>query len=186
MPRVARSTSRGSLARPASRGRLEGSASRGRLEGSASRGSPARQCRPPTAAAAAKEKQGPPPERGGWGLPGAARDRLHPGRGTSPSLSAHLQAVRPRSERSPPQARSHAPSQVVGMRHHVQLSRSAQVCGYSWSPPDALFPNHQQRGGHQDPHRWRGRAQHPVRGDVQQPPSALQPASANQALLRYH
>ena len=34
------------------------------------------------------------------------------------------------------------------MRHHVQLGRSAQVCGYSRSPPNALFPNHQQRGGH--------------------------------------
>ena len=61
------------------------------------------------------------------------------------------------------------------MRRHVQLSRSAQVCGYSRSPPDALFPNHQQRGGHQDPHRWRGRAQRPVRGNIQQSPSVLQP-----------
>ena len=72
------------------------------------------------------------------------------------------------------------------MRHHVQLGGSAQVRGHNRGPPDALFPNHQQRGGHQDPHRWRGRAQRPVRGNIQQPPSARQPASANQAFLRYH
>ena len=30
------------------------------------------------------------------------------------------------------------------MRYHVQLSGSAQVRGHGRSPPDALFPNHQQ------------------------------------------
>ena len=148
-PRVARPTSRGSLA---------GEASQGRLEGSASRGSSARKHRPPSTTAAAKEKRGPSSGRGGWGLPGAARDCLHPGRSSSPSLSTHLQAVRPRSKRSPPQARGHAPSQVVGVHHHVQLSGSAQVRDHNRSPPNALFPNHQQRASHQDPHRWRRRA----------------------------
>ena len=90
--------------------------------------------------------------RGGWGLPGTACNRLHPGRSSSPSLSAHLQAVRPRSECSPPQARGHAPSQVVQLHHHFQLSRSAQVCGYSWRPPNALFTSHQQCASHQDSH----------------------------------
>ena len=40
----------------------------------------------------------------GWGLPGAARNRLHLGWRAGPSLTAHLQAVCSRGECSPPQA----------------------------------------------------------------------------------
>src|SRR4051812_39657716 len=69
-------------------------------------------------------------------------------------------------------------SQVVGVHHHVQLSRSAQVRGHSRGPPDALLPSHQQRTGHQDPHRWWSRAQRPVRetfNNLQVPYDQLQP-----------
>src|SRR3954468_5102431 len=55
----------------------------------------------------------------GLGLPRASRNRLHPGRSSSPSLSTYLQAVCSRSERSSPQARSNASPQVVGLHHHV-------------------------------------------------------------------
>ena len=68
------------------------------------------------------------------------------------------------------------------MHYHVQLSGSAQVRGNGRGPADALLTSHQQRAGHQDPHRWRGRTQRLVRRDVRQSPSAVRPASANQAL----
>ena len=39
------------------------------------------------------------------------------------------------------------------MRYHIQLSGSAQVRSNGQSPPDALFPSHQQCASHQDPHQ---------------------------------
>ena len=46
--------------------------------------------------------------------------------------------------------------------------------------------SHQQRAGHQDPHRWRGRTQRLVRRDVRQSLSAIRPASADLGFLRSH
>ena len=114
-------------------------------------------------AAAIEKERRPPPGRGGWGLLGAACNRLHLGRRPGPSLSMHLQTVRSRGERGAPQARGHAPTQVVPMCHHFQLGRSAQVRSHRWRPPYAVFPSHQQCVGYQDPHRRRRRAQRPVR-----------------------
>ena len=55
-------------------------------------------------AATSKEERRPTSRRGGWGLPGAARNHLHLGWRAGPSLTAHLQAVCSRGECSPPQA----------------------------------------------------------------------------------
>ena len=64
---------------------------------------------PPSAAAAAKEKRGPPSGRGGWGLPGAARDRCILGGAQAPAsqrifkqFAREVNAVLPKLEATRP------------------------------------------------------------------------------------